>query len=130
MRPGINPGSLVPCTPTSPPPGQSVKVGDVALVRNASGLPWPALGRADNGFRLFLGNHWLDAAGKPLVNDDGRASLPHDLMPGEEVELTLAVTAPPAPGEYQLELDLLQERAAWFALKGSKTLRAKVSVEE
>ena len=37
IRPGISPGALVPCTPTIPPPGQSVSVGDVALVMNASG---------------------------------------------------------------------------------------------
>ena len=37
IRPGINPGVFVPCTPTTPPPGQSVSVGDVALVMNAIG---------------------------------------------------------------------------------------------
>ena len=37
IRPGISPGRLVPWTPTMPPPGQSVSVGDVALVMNASG---------------------------------------------------------------------------------------------
>ncbi|HZB45288.1 MAG TPA: hypothetical protein VE360_08595 [Pyrinomonadaceae bacterium] len=116
------------------PPPANMRAGETralrVLVANASNLPWPALGRSDNGFRLFLGNHWLDAAGASVVNDDGRASLPHDLMPGEEVELTLDITAPRAPGVYQLEVDLLQERAAWFGLKGSKTLRTKVTVEE
>ena len=37
MRPGISPGRVVPWTPTSPPPGQSVSVSEVALVMNASG---------------------------------------------------------------------------------------------
>ena len=37
ILPGISPGWLVPWTPTIPPPGQSVSVGEVALVMNASG---------------------------------------------------------------------------------------------
>ena len=37
IRPGISPGWFVPCTPTMPPPGQSVSVSEVALVTNASG---------------------------------------------------------------------------------------------
>nr|MDQ3806490.1 SAM-dependent methyltransferase [Acidobacteriota bacterium] len=92
------------------------------------GLPWPALGRSDNGFRLFLGNHWLDAAGRVLVNDDARAALPFDLAPGEEAEIPLVVRAP-AAGEYVLEVDLVQESVSWFGLKGSATLKQKVTVE-
>ena len=37
ILPGISPGWLVPWMPTIPPPGQSVSVGEVALVTNASG---------------------------------------------------------------------------------------------
>ena len=36
-RPGRIPGSFVPCTPTKPPPGQSVSVAERALVPNATG---------------------------------------------------------------------------------------------
>ena len=64
-----------------------------------------------------------------LVNDDGRTQLPRDLGPGEEAELKLHVNAPNAPGEYLLELDMLQEGVSWFGLKGSTTTRLPVRVE-
>nr|MBA3240949.1 hypothetical protein [Acidobacteriota bacterium] len=101
------------------------------LVKNAGRAVWPSLGGAGQNFRLFLGNHWLDAGGvRVLVNDDGRSSLPYDLVPGEEIELLLTVTAPRAAGEYVLEVDMLQEGMSWFGLKGSDTLRLRLRVEE
>ena len=36
--------------------------------------------------------------------------------------------APEAPGDYILELDVVQEGVAWFGARGSKTLRASVGV--
>jgi hypothetical protein len=116
----------------SRPPPAKARAGENVTVRvvvkNESGVRWPALGAADNRFRLFLGNHWLDAAGRVLVNDDARAALPFDLAPGEEAEIPLVVRAP-AAGEYVLEVDLLQESVSWFGLKGSATLKEKVTVE-
>jgi hypothetical protein len=100
------------------------------VVRNASRVKWPSLGQAGQNLRLFLGNHWLAPDGRILTNDDGRSSLPYDLAPGEEIELLLTVTAPREPGDYFLEVDLLQEGVSWFGLKGSDTLRLKVKVEE
>ncbi|HEV3468139.1 MAG TPA: hypothetical protein VG148_02385 [Pyrinomonadaceae bacterium] len=114
-----------------PPPARARAGESLTLrvvLRNEGGSVWPALGAADNSFRLFLGNHWLDPAGGVLVNDDGRAPLPFDLAPGEEAEVPLLVRAP-AAGEYVLEVDLLQESVTWFGLKGSATLKQKVSVE-
>jgi hypothetical protein len=60
---------------------------------------------------------------------DSRAVLPHDLKPGEEAELTLTVTAPQAPGDYFLELDMVHEGVTWFYEQGSRTLRWHVKVE-
>ena len=115
-----------------PPPARARAGEALALrvvVRNESGAPWPALGAADNRFRLFLGDHWLDPAGRVLVNDDARTALPFDLAPGEEAELPLVVNAPRAAGDYVLELDLLQESVSWFGLRGSPTLRQSLTVE-
>ncbi len=100
------------------------------VVRNAGGAKWPSLGGAGQNFRLFLGNHWLDASGRVLTNDDGRSSFPYDLAPGDEIELLLTVTAPRAAGDYTLEVDVLQEGVSWFGLKGSDTLRLKMKVED
>jgi len=78
---------------------------------------------------LSAANHWLDPAGRPVTNDDGRGALPADLRPGGEAEITFAVNAPRRPGDYLLEIDMLQEGVSWFALKGSRTLRVPVKVE-
>jgi hypothetical protein len=99
-------------------------------VRNAGQAAWPARGTKDGRYRVSLGDRWLDAGGKNVVNDlDARTDLPRDLGPGEEVELTLAVTAPKQPGDYVLEIDMVHESVTWFYEKGSRTLRLNVRVE-
>jgi hypothetical protein len=59
---------------------------------------------------------------------DGRLGISKDLKPGEEVELPLLITAPKEPGDYILEVDLVQEQVGWFSDKGSPTARTKVTV--
>jgi hypothetical protein len=39
------------------------------------------------------------------------------------------VNAPRIPGDYILELDMLQEGVSWFGLLGSTTLKLPVRVE-
>ncbi len=97
-------------------------------VRNISGVRWLARERAGDRFQINLGNHWLDKDGNVVANDDGRAPLMRDLGPGEETEFQLAVNAPKNPGEYILELDMLQEGVSWFGLRGSKTARLPVKI--
>ncbi|HVF43950.1 MAG TPA: hypothetical protein VM936_13095 [Pyrinomonadaceae bacterium] len=103
-------------------------------VKNASEVFWWARGgeqneRPDNKFYLAAGNRWLKADGTTLVTDmDGRHGIGKDLKPGEETEVPLLVTAPKEPGEYVLEVDLVQEQVGWFSDKGSQTARAKVTV--
>lgn len=99
------------------------------LIRNESSQMWPARERSGGTFQVSAGNHWLDPDGKLLINDDGRAALLRDLRPGEEMELKLTVNTPKKPGNYILEIDLLQEGVSWFGLKGSPTLRLPVRVE-
>lgn len=98
-------------------------------VRNAGGAVWFARERGLSPLQLSAANHWLDPSGQPVTNDDGRGALPQDLRPGEETEVTFAVNAPRRPGDYLLEIDMLQEGVSWFALKGSKALRVPVKVE-
>ena len=103
-------------------------------IKNASEIFWWARGgeqneRSDNKFYLAAGDRWFKADGTTLVTDmDGRHGLLKDLKPGEETEVPLLVTAPKEPGEYILEVDLVQEQVAWFSDKGSPTARTKVTV--
>jgi hypothetical protein len=102
-------------------------------IKNASDVMWWARGaqvntRQDNKFYLAAGNRWLKADGELLTNMDGRYGISKDLAPGEETEVPLAITAPKNPGDYVLEIDLVQEGVAWFSDKGSPTVRTKISV--
>jgi hypothetical protein len=102
-------------------------------VRNASDVFWWSRGgelneRNDNWFYIAAGNRWLKADGSLVTDMDGRYGISKDLKPGEETDVPLTVTAPKEPGDYLLEVDLVQEQVAWFSDKGSPTARAKVTV--
>jgi 4-amino-4-deoxy-L-arabinose transferase-like glycosyltransferase len=96
-------------------------------VKNVSAVTWLARERGGSPHQVSLGNHWLDPSGKTVINDDGRSALLRDLKSGESVELPLTVNAP-APGNYILEVDLLQEGVTWFGLAGSQTVKIPVEV--
>ena len=98
-------------------------------VRNAGHTVWLARERGLSPLQLNAANHWLDAGGQVVTNDDGRGALPRDLRPGEEAEISFDINAPRLPGDYILEIDMLQDGVSWFALKGSRTLRVPVKVE-
>jgi hypothetical protein len=104
----------------------------VVRVRNASDVTWPAPDFVSEKYVVAVGDNWLDAAGKSVAAEeymDGRYGIQRALGPGEEVDLPLAVTAPARPGDYQLELDMVQEQVAWFRERGSQPLRLRVRVE-
>jgi 4-amino-4-deoxy-L-arabinose transferase-like glycosyltransferase len=111
----------------------SLRAGGRAALRvrvtNAGDSVWPGRAWKSDAFQVGIGNHWLDAEGREVIHDDGRAPLASDLAPGESREMELNVNAPKEPGEYTLEVDVLQEGVSWFALNGSKTARARVRVE-
>ncbi len=96
------------------------------MVTNASPVEWrhdiPA------GRHLCVANHWRRQDGAMAIFDDARARLPRAIKPGESFEVPLKVQAPGEPGEYLLEVDLVQEFVCWFAEKGSSTGRATVKV--
>lgn len=102
-------------------------------IRNASDVFWWWRGgevndRPDNFYYIAAGNRWLKPDGSLVTDMDGRYGISKDLKPGEETEIPLGVTAPKEPGDYLLEVDLVQEQVAWFSDKGSPTARAKVTV--
>jgi len=104
------------------------RVEMIVRVKNCSTVAWKSAGLADR-LMLCLGNHWLDEKHAPVRFDDGRYDLPWDLAPGEEIDVTLSIEVPRTPGRYLLELDMVQEHAAWFKNKGSETVIIPVTVE-
>jgi hypothetical protein len=102
-------------------------------VKNASSVTWWMRGAeinpaVDNKFYIAAGYHWLDKDGKTVAALEGHNAIPKDLKAGEETDMTLQVTAPKDPGEYTLEVDMVQEQVAWFKEKGSTTATSKVTV--
>ena len=109
-------------------PGQKETVR--VKVKNLGDTPWPAHGRSNDGyFQVNLGNIWLDAQGAKITDNPYiRSGLPNDLKPGEEVEVPLQITAPANPGDYILQIDLVQEMVAWFSDKGVTVPKLQVKV--
>ena len=102
-------------------------------IRNASNDMWwergaPTNTRSDNKFYIAAGNRWLKADGSLLTEMDGRIGIGKDLKPGGETEVSLLIMAPKEPGEYTLDIDLVQEQVTWFHDRGSPTAKAKVTV--
>ncbi len=68
---------------------------------------------------IALGNHWLRRDGEIHIWADGRVGLADGVAPGGTVTLSLSMTAPAEPGEYLLEIDLVEEGVTWFKDRGS-----------
>ena len=116
--------------------GEKRKLG--VSVKNASGVEWqtggvdrkdPWRGNDNGQYAMSLGDHWLNADGTLVINDDGRSQPPDVIAPEETYTMKLGVKAPSTPGDYILEVDLVQENVTWFAKKGSSTARYTVKVE-
>ncbi|HEX7601164.1 MAG TPA: hypothetical protein VF316_06140 [Polyangiaceae bacterium] len=109
----------------------SVHSGSVVVarvtVRNASPVEWRGGRGGPNALNLTY--HWLAPGGATLVLDGRRTPLPGRVASGESVSLEASIEVPVRPGDYVLELDLVQEGVAWFGSRGSRTLRASVRAE-
>jgi hypothetical protein len=102
-------------------------------VKNLSPIEWFQRGgevndRTDNKFYIAAGNRWLDKDGKPSSETEGHNGIAANIAPGEEIEMTLQITAPKTPGDWTMELDMVQEAVTWFGEKGSPTTKVKVTV--
>jgi ABC-type glycerol-3-phosphate transport system substrate-binding protein len=98
-------------------------------VRNVSEVAWPAKKSEELKGVVAVSNSWLDKDGNLLTNLDGRMGIVKGLAPNSEIEVSLTITAPKEPGNYILELDMVQELVAFFKEKGNETLKVKVKVE-
>lgn len=118
-------------------PPERLRPGQVAVinikVKNTSDVIWFQRGgettdRTDNMFYIAAGNKWLDKDSKPTSETEGHNGIPKDLKPGEETEMTLQITAPKEPGEWFMQLDMVQEGVSWFHERGSTATKVKVNV--
>jgi hypothetical protein len=105
-------------------PIPALRVGTVekvdVRVENLGDELWPW---ADGGGpQIRIGSRWLSADG--TVEEGLHTPLPADLEPGGSQVVPAAIAAPPAPGRYTLELDLLHEQVRRF----DRSVRAEVEV--
>ncbi|MGE0845703.1 MAG: AMP-binding protein [Flavobacteriaceae bacterium] len=100
---------------TSPSKSLDLRAGERASVavkvKNISSAPWEPFERSG----LALGNHWLSGDGAIVVWSDGRTPLTRALRQGERAFMTLDVVAPSEPGDYLLEVDMVEEGVRWIA---------------
>ena len=122
---------------TCPDCPTKLRAGQVEMVnikvKNLSPVQWFQRGgevndRSDNKFYIAAGNRWLDKDGKPTSETEGHNGIAKDVAPGEQIEMTLQITAPKTPGDWTMELDMVQEAVTWFSEKGSPTTKIKVTV--
>ncbi|MDQ2724615.1 MAG: class I SAM-dependent methyltransferase, partial [Actinomycetota bacterium] len=104
--------------------GQSAQIR--VSVTNTSTARWSNW--ETSAFAVRVGAHWRCGPGELVINDDGRAELPGDLGPGERTEVDLVVQVPPSGGRWILEVDVVEEGAAWFGHGHSTTLALPVTV--
>jgi hypothetical protein len=98
-------------------------------IRNNAGVTLPALGAdASGALRVNVSYHWETTDHRVVVWDGILTPLRSDLAPGDQQELDVKVHAPASPGQYFLELDVLQSGVFWFGGVGSQTATMLVDV--
>jgi hypothetical protein len=94
-------------------------------VNNSSNESFP------HGDKVFgLSYHLLSSDGGTVQHDNARTYLQAPLQPNEQVSVDLRVAAPPAPGHYGLEIDLVWEDVMWFKDVGNPTCVIELEVGE
>jgi len=95
----------------------------VLRLRNAGTARW-STEAGDN-----LSYHWLTPDGHMFLRDGLRTPYPHEVLPGEVVEVVARVQAPADAGRYLLEWEPVRELVKWYGPPvGSERLRLPVWV--
>lgn len=101
----------------------SQRIGAIVHLRNRSWRAWNSSGDTP----VHLSYHWA-SRGAVIVKDGLRSSLPGELPPGEERPLVMNVQLPDAPGEWDLQIDLVEEGVTWFSEQGQPPLAVAFTV--
>jgi hypothetical protein len=98
------------------------------LIKNISQVEWPTLGNADGRGAVVLQSRWRTDNGEIVPGYDAEQAVPYDAEPGDTIGLTLQVPTPATPGDYLLEVDLVQKGVARFSERGSIPWTSRVIV--
>ena len=100
--------------------GQTLSIN--VLVKNTSSFIWTHAGVNP----VQMSYHILDE-NKKVINYEGlRVNLPDDLRPSQQVTLPLTVKELVQPGNYFIQLDMVQEGMTWFEKRGGATYLLKI----
>ena len=94
--------------PSRVEPGQPMAC--TVAIENKS--PWKLGSTGANPVQISY--HWLDSSGSYVVFEGVRTRLVPDLPIGRQRTYPVDVIAPDIPGQYTLQLTLVQEYVAWF----------------
>jgi hypothetical protein len=98
------------------------------LVKNTSSVEWPAVGGFDGQYAVKLAARWGQKAQERAADAPYSKRLPFDVEPRDTVGLALEIAAPAEPGDYTLEIGLMQDGVGWFADHGSAPWTSNVRV--
>lgn len=96
-----------------------------ATVQNVGTVVWLPGSTPLGG--VNLGVHLRARDGRPIDVDFARIALEESTAPGTLRSVKFSV-APPEPGEYLLEFDLVSEGVSWFEMNGSPTVTVPVVI--
>jgi phosphoglycerol transferase MdoB-like AlkP superfamily enzyme len=97
--------------------GSSLRVR--VAVRNDGTESWSD----ERGDRLSYHLHRMDGDGPAI--EGVRTPWPHDIEPGEVVEVTATLELPPEPGRYAVVWEPVRERVRWFGPAGSRATASR-----
>jgi hypothetical protein len=98
------------------------------IVRNVGRATWPAVSDEAGLYAVRLRARWLKGDGSAVGNEESAARIPFDMEPGDTAGLRMETRAPDAPGDYFLELFVVQEGVGRVGVRGAEPLRAAVKV--
>ncbi|MGH9217788.1 MAG: class I SAM-dependent methyltransferase [Vicinamibacterales bacterium] len=104
--------------PSSPVVQQGQAFTDRLRIANTGTVTWKAKGRRFGG-QVTCGLKICTPTAEVLREDLGRTSLPHDVAPGGQVTVDVAVAGELRPGRYTLRYDMVVEGVTWFESHGS-----------
>lgn len=78
---------------------------------------------------VHLVAHLLDENETPISWYHAGAFLPHDVEPGQTVEIEIAMNAPATPGKFIVQFDMVSEHLAWFEDLGSEVIKHGLQVD-
>jgi hypothetical protein len=78
---------------------------------------------------VLVSYHWLDAAGRTLVQDGLRTPLASAISSGQDATVVARVEAPSSPGKRVLAVDLVHEGVTWFSEQGVPPHRVSFRID-